>query len=75
MVTMLEKWRKALDKKEYICVLFMDLSETFFVGKAACYGFSKNALNLINLIWSYLKNRKPSANKQQLYYCYKNCYY
>ena len=27
MVSMLEKWRKALDKKEYICVLFMDLSK------------------------------------------------
>ena len=29
MVTMLEKWKKALDKKEYICVLFMDLSKAF----------------------------------------------
>ena len=25
MVIMLENWRKALDNKEYICVLFMNL--------------------------------------------------
>ena len=29
MVTTLEKRRKALDKKEYICVLFLDLSKAF----------------------------------------------
>ena len=60
MVTMLEKWREALDNKEYICILFMDLSKPFdtinqsFVGKAAC-GFSENALNLM---CGYLKYRK-----------------
>ena len=62
MVTMLEKWRKALDKKEYIYVLFMDLSQTFdrinhelLFPKLRSYGFSNNALNLM---CSYLKNRK-----------------
>ena len=29
MVPMLEKWRNALDKKEYVCDLFMDLSKAF----------------------------------------------
>ena len=29
MVTIIEKLRKALDKKEYICVLFMYLSKVF----------------------------------------------
>ena len=68
MVTMLKKWRKALDKKEYICVLFMNLSETFdtinydlLLAKLHAYGFSKNALNLMS---SYLKTE--STNYQQL---------
>ena len=56
MVTMLEKWKKALDKKEYICVLFMDLSKAFdtinpdiLLAKLHAYGFSINALNLMCL--------------------------
>ena len=54
MVTMLEKWKKALGKKEYICVLFMDLSKVFdtinhdlLMAKLHGYGFSINALNLM----------------------------
>ena len=62
MVTMLEKWKKALDNKEYIGVLFIDLSKVFdtinhdlLLAKLHAYGFSINALNLM---CSYLKNRK-----------------
>ena len=61
-VTLLEKWRKALDKKEYICVLLMDLSKAFdtinhnlLLAKLHTYGSSKNALSLM---CSYIKNRK-----------------
>ena len=62
MVTMLEKCRKALDIKGYSCVLFMDLSRAFdtinrdlLLAKLHAYGFLRNALNLMR---SYLKNRK-----------------
>ena len=59
---MLDKWKSVLDKGEYACVLFMDLSKTFdtnnydlLLAKLRAYGVSNNALNLI---CSYLKNRK-----------------
>ena len=62
IVTLLEKWRKALDKKEYICVLLMDLSKAFdtinhnlLLAKLHTYGFSKNALSRM---CSYIKSRK-----------------
>ena len=29
LMIILEKWKNVLDKGEYICVLFMDLSEVF----------------------------------------------
>ena len=29
LVPMIEKWKNALDKGEYICALFMDLSKAF----------------------------------------------
>ena len=35
LVTMLEKWKKAVDKGEYVSVLFMDLSKAFDT-KASC---------------------------------------
>ena len=62
MVAMLEKWKKALDKREYIWVLFMDVSKAFdtknhdlLLAKLHAYDVSRNALNLMS---SYLKNRK-----------------
>ena len=58
-MTMLEKWKSALDKRENICVLFMDLSKAFdtinhvfFLRKLKAYGFSINAIYLMR---SYLK--------------------
>ena len=61
LMIMLEKWKNVLDKGEYVCVLFMDLSKAISINhnllleKLRAYGFSNNVLNLI---CSYLKNRR-----------------
>ena len=65
LVTMLEKWQKAVDKGEYVSALFMDLSKAFdtinhdlLLAKLKAYGFSLNAVKLMR---SYLKNRKQQV--------------
>ena len=62
---MLEKWKRALDKREYVSTLFMDLSKSFgainhdlLIAKLKAYGFSKEALTLMK---SYLKNQKQKV--------------
>ena len=61
---MLEKWKKALDKGEYVSSLFTDLSKAFdainhdLFAKLKAYGFSKEALKLMK---TYLKNRKQNV--------------
>ena len=59
---MFEEWKNVLYKGEYVCVLFVDLSKVldtinhdFLLAKLRAHGFSSNALNLM---CSYLKNRK-----------------
>ena len=53
LMIMLEKWKNVLDKGEYVCVLFMDLSKAFdtsnhdlLLTKLRDYGLFNNALNL-----------------------------
>ena len=62
---MLEKCKKAVDKREYVSGLFMDLSKAFdtinhevLLAKLKAYGFPLNAVKLMH---SYLKNRKQQV--------------
>ena len=64
-MAMVEKRKSALHKGENICVLFMDLSKAFdtvnhdlLLAKLKSYVFSINALDLM---CSYLKNRRQSV--------------
>ena len=65
LVTMLEKWKKAVDKGEYVSALFMDLSKAFdtinhdlLLAKLKAYGFS---LNAVELMGSYLNKQKTTG--------------
>ena len=65
LVIMLEKWKRTLDKGEYVSVLFMDLSKAFdtisqdlLIAKLKAYCFCKEALKLMK---NYLKNRKQKV--------------
>ena len=62
LIAMLERWKHALDKGEYVSSLFMDLSKAFdtinhdlLLAKLEAYGFSKISIEFMH---SYLKNRK-----------------
>ena len=51
---MLEQWKRALDKGEYVSGLFMDLSKAFattnhdlLIAKLKVYGFSQEVLKLM----------------------------
>ena len=62
LVTMLEKWKNRVDKGKYFSALFMDLLKAFdrinqdlLLAKLKAHGFSLNAVELMH---SYLKNRK-----------------
>ena len=65
LVTMLEKWKKAVDKGEHVLALFMDLSKAFdtinhdlLLAKLKAHEFPLNAVKLMR---SYLKNRKQQV--------------
>ena len=61
LCSLIENWKKSLDKKGYAGAILMDLSKAFdtinhelLLAKLHAYGFSKSALKLIQ---SYLSNR------------------
>ena len=65
LATMIAKWKKAVDKEEYISAVFLDLSKALdtinhdlLPAKLKAYGFSLNALKLMP---SYLNNRKQQV--------------
>ena len=65
LVIMLERWKQATDKGEYISVMYMDFSKAFdtinhgfLLAKLRAYGFSTSDLNLL---YSYLKYRKQKV--------------
>ena len=73
LVTMLEKWKKAVDNGEYVSALFLDLSKAFdtinhdlLLAKLKAYGFSPNALKLMH---SYLNNRKQQVQINNKFSC------
>ena len=64
LITLLEKYESASGKGQNVWVLFMYLSKAFdttnhglLLAKSKAHGFSKN---VVELTYSYLKNRKQS---------------
>ena len=76
LLTMFEKWKSGIDNGAYVSVLFMDLSKAFdtinhdlMLAKLKAYGFSTNALNLMH---SYLKNRKQKVENNNKFSLERN---
>ena len=75
LLVMLEKWKKALDKGENACTIFMDLSKAFdsvnhdlLLAKLKAYRFSENALKLI---CNYLKDWRQAVQINNNFSSYK----
>ena len=75
LLVLLEKWKKALDKGENVCTIFMDLSKAFnsvnhnlLLAKLKTYGFAENALKLM---CSYLKDWRQAVQINNNFSSYK----
>ena len=71
LILMLEKWKKALDKREVAGALLTDLSKAFdclnhelLIAKLDAYGFDYSSLSLI---FSYLSGRKQRTKINNAY--------
>ena len=78
LVRMLEKWKTSLDNGANIGAILMDLSKAFdcikhdlLLAKLSAYGFSREALRLVN---SFLENRHQRVKINGSFSAYKkNC--
>ena len=75
LIRMLEKWKTSLDNGENIGAILMDLSKAFdcikhdlLVAKLDAYGFSREALRLVN---SFLENRHQRVKINGSFSTYK----
>ena len=75
LLVMLKKWKKALDKGDNVCTIFMDLSKAFdsinhdlLLAKLKAYGFSENPLKLM---CSYLKDARQAVQINNNFSSYK----
>ena len=62
LVNMLEKWKNTLDKRGFVCAIFMNLSKVFdtmnqdlLIAKLGAYGFQEDALVFMK---NYFTNRQ-----------------
>ena len=76
LTRLVEEWRKRLDNNYIVGAILMDLSKAFdcilhdlIIAKLAAYGLDDTALQLI---FSYLKNRKPCARINNTYSNFEN---
>ena len=79
LIVMIEKWRKAIDKKNSSGVLLTDLSKAFdclihdlLIAKLNAYGFNYASLHLIH---SYLTNRNHRVRVNASYSSWSEIFY
>ena len=70
LLRLLEDWRNALDKNQYVATVLMDLSKAFdclphdiLLDKLSAYGMSTDSVSLLE---SYLSNRKQQIKNNSI---------